>query len=299
MLQALTATVSDRGYQGTTVTMIVGRARASRRTFYEHFDDCDDCFLAAFDDAIGHMADVAAAAYERPGKWSERMRAALEAIMGFLEHQPATAQLVFVESLRAGPKVLARRATVMELLRVIVDQGRSQMRLGRTTPALTAETVVGGVITVVQTRLARRASMRLVPLVNPLMAAIVLPYLGSAAASRELARPTPKAPRRLRVVAALPRREAETNGVNHMRVTHRTLRVLAVIAETPGAGNRDIAVASGISDQGQISRLLARLQKLELIESVGERHRTGPHQWHLTERGEELRQDTDRRARAS
>jgi DNA-binding MarR family transcriptional regulator len=74
-----------------------------------------------------------------------------------------------------------------------------------------------------------------------------------------------------------------------MRLTYRTVRVLLAIAEHPGASNRRIADVSGVADQGQISKLLGRLQSLGLIRN----DRAGPFRgqpniWSLTPRGEEI-----------
>jgi hypothetical protein len=52
-----------------------------------------------------------------------------------------------------------------------------------------------------------------------------------------------------------------------MRLTCRTVRVLLAVADTPGGSNRQVADGSGIGDQGQISKLLARLHGLGLIET--------------------------------
>lgn len=75
-----------------------------------------------------------------------------------------------------------------------------------------------------------------------------------------------------------------------MRLTYRTARVLAAVASDPGASNRVIAAASDIVDQGQISKLLARLEKLGLVEnaSVGSATRGAPNAWMLTHAGEEV-----------
>jgi DNA-binding MarR family transcriptional regulator len=78
-----------------------------------------------------------------------------------------------------------------------------------------------------------------------------------------------------------------------MRVTYRTMRVLMAIAEVDGRGshpsNRQVADGAGITDQGQMSKLLTRLHRLGLIESAGEGSaRGGPNAWALTERGREL-----------
>jgi DNA-binding MarR family transcriptional regulator len=69
-------------------------------------------------------------------------------------------------------------------------------------------------------------------------------------------------------------------------LTYRTLRVLTVIAERPGASNRAIADAAGISDEGQISRLLRRLESRGWVKNSGEGHTKGkPNAWSLTPAG--------------
>jgi hypothetical protein len=74
-----------------------------------------------------------------------------------------------------------------------------------------------------------------------------------------------------------------------LRLTYRTVRVLMAVAEWPGGCNREVANGSGIIDQGQISRLLARLAGLKLVENRGETNaKTAPNAWHLTPRGAHL-----------
>jgi DNA-binding MarR family transcriptional regulator len=78
-----------------------------------------------------------------------------------------------------------------------------------------------------------------------------------------------------------------------MRLTYRTVRVLVVISTQPGASNREIADQSGVADQGQISKLLTRLQRLELVENRGEGQPKGAaNAWHLTERGVQVERAT-------
>jgi chromosome segregation and condensation protein ScpB len=74
-----------------------------------------------------------------------------------------------------------------------------------------------------------------------------------------------------------------------MRLTYRTVRVLIAVAANPGASNRRIAEAAGVADQGQISKLLTRLEHLGLIENVGEGSARGePNAWNLTAKGAEV-----------
>ena len=74
-----------------------------------------------------------------------------------------------------------------------------------------------------------------------------------------------------------------------MRLTYRTVRVLCAIADHPSASNREVASAAGIADQGQISKLLARLQSLGLIRNEGlGQPRGAPNAWGLTAKGVEV-----------
>jgi DNA-binding MarR family transcriptional regulator len=69
--------------------------------------------------------------------------------------------------------------------------------------------------------------------------------------------------------------------------------VLSAIADYPGASNREVAERAGVVDQGQISKLLARLEARGLIAKIGEgRTRGAPNAWRLTERGESLMSST-------
>ena len=81
---------------------------------------------------------------------------------------------------------------------------------------------------------------------------------------------------------------ASIDGLN-MRVTYRTLRVLSAIGDRPGGSNREIASAAGIADQGQISKLLARLRELGFIRNIGLGHAAGAaNAWSLTAKGDGL-----------
>ncbi len=72
-------------------------------------------------------------------------------------------------------------------------------------------------------------------------------------------------------------------------MTYRTSRVLAAIAGAPGASNREIAANAGVHDQGQISKLLTRLEKLGLVHNTGLGHEKGEaNEWSLTPAGHQV-----------
>ena len=60
-----------------------------------------------------------------------------------------------------------------------------------------------------------------------------------------------------------------------MRLTYRTARVLEGVAARPGASNREVAERAGIQDPGQVSKLLARLERLGLLANTSEGTRQG------------------------
>jgi hypothetical protein len=74
-----------------------------------------------------------------------------------------------------------------------------------------------------------------------------------------------------------------------MRLTYRTARVLLAVTASPGGSNRVVADGAGVADQGQISKLLTRLEKLGLVSNTGlGPGRGAPNAWTLTKQGEEV-----------
>ncbi len=302
MLAAMVDEVAERGSANVTVANVVGRSGVSRRTFYELFVDVRDCFLAAFDEALARASVHVLQAYDPRADWQERVRAGLVALLEFVDREPDTGRLLVVDSLGVGAETLERRRQVVARLNAVVDEGCALCKPDREPPSLVAEGVVGGVLSVIHTRLladspavAVSASTRerqraaesrgpaLIELTGPLMSMIVLPYLGPAAARQELGRPIPQRSNHARKPSGDPLRDVG------MRLTYRTIRTLLAIGAHPGASNRQVGEASGVQDQGQISKLLARLDGLGLIVNTGEGQRRGAtNAWTLTAKGLEV-----------
>jgi AcrR family transcriptional regulator len=281
ILAAMADVAAERGAGQASVAHIVARAGVSRRTFYDLFEDREDCFLAAFDEAIAQAARTVLPAYTGETRWRERIRAALLALLVFCEEEPALARLCVVEALAAGPRALQRRGEVLERLLWAVDQGRAE-RPARVPepPPLAAEGAVGAVLSVIHRRLVAGDREPLTPLLGELMSAIVLPYLGASSAQKELQRAAPPTQKRKTRAHHDP-----LEGLD-MRITYRTVRVLIAIGSGPLASNREIAAAAGIADQGQVSKLLTRLESLGLVRNDGVGHAKGaPNAWVLTPRG--------------
>ena len=276
---------AERGAANVTVAHVVERAGVSRRTFYELFTDREDCFLAAFDEGLARIAARVLPAWHGGGSWRGRIRASLIELLLFLDNDPVTGRLVIVDTLGAGHRALERRGHVLAQVISAVDEGRRESKRGDGPPPLTVEGVLGGVLSVLYTRLAEGSPLRFVELAGPLMSMIVLPYMGAGAARRELERPLPPPD------TTGPRLPGDPLRDLGMRLTYRTVRVLLSVAARPGSSNRQIGVASGVTDQGQISKLLSRLERFGLIENTGLAPGQGaPNAWTLTEKGSHVEQ---------
>jgi AcrR family transcriptional regulator len=284
ILSAMAEVAAERGAGAASVAHVVSRAGVSRRTFYDLFEDREDCFLATLDEALAQAAITVLPAYGGHARWRERVRGGLLALLVFFQEQPALARLCVVEALAAGPRALERRAEVVNLLVRAVDGGRAE-RPARVPdpPPLAAEGAVGAVLAVIHRRLVVGGREPLTGLLGELMSAIVLPYLGVTAAQRELRRPTPP------IQTKTPSHYGDPLEGLDMRITYRTVRVLIAIGAQPGASNREIATAAGIADQGQVSKLLTRLHAIGLVQNDGVGHAKGaPNAWALTPRGVEV-----------
>lgn len=285
LLSALVDVAARSGLEGATVGAVCRSAGVSRRTFYDLFEDRQACFMAAFDESVSGLGEELATAWDSHVRWRERVRAALALLLARFEQEPALARLCLVESLKGGPEVLERRRAALDALIAAIDQGRDEAKSTNSPlPELAAESVVGGAFGVIQARVLDPSSPSLMGLLNSLMAMIVQPYLGAAAAHRQLEQPPITDCRKHSQLA-----ESEESPFKNLpiRVTFRTARVLETIGSHPNASNRDIAHAAGVSDQGQASKLLWRLQRAELIQNCGQGQGRGERNaWRLTARGD-------------
>jgi AcrR family transcriptional regulator len=296
LLAAAVATFAELGYSRASVAHITARARVSRRTFYDLFENREDCLLAVLSDAVERVEGEIEAADLSGVAWRERVRGGLLAILSFFDREPVLARVCVVQALQGGPRVLEWRESVLGRLAGVLEEGRKAG--SRECTELTAEGLVGAAFAIVYSRLCvgRRAEP-LTGLLSELMSLIVLPYQGPAAARAEQERALPLLP------AVAQRMVSEGDGgvpVERdplrdvpMRLTYRTARVLGVVAAYPGASNRLVAEYAEVADQGQVSKLLARLERLELMCNTGEGHAKGePNAWRLTQRGVEVQQAT-------
>jgi AcrR family transcriptional regulator len=291
LLAAAAVAVDELGWSRVTVARIAGGARVSRRTFYDLFEDREDCLLAVLEDTVDLIVAELASVNVGVLSWRERLRAGLWIVLSFLDREPVLARVCVVQSARGSRRVLEYRERILTRLAAVLEEGEKESRRAGECPPLVAEGLAGAAVAIVYKRLLKGERSQLSGLLGDLMGMLVLPYLGPAVARRERMRPVP----------AIPATGACGGGVSAgiagddplralpMRLTYRTARVLDCVAEHPGASNRLVADHAGITDQGQVSKLLSRLERLGLLANKGEGRAKGePNAWTLTLTGRQV-----------
>jgi len=145
ILDAAERLVGERGCSRTSIEAIVEAAHVSSVTFYEHFADKEACFVAAFDRAVVQTGAVLSDAAEGEGEWPERVRAALGALVGTVEAQPARARLCLLEAQTGGPVLRDRYEATLDAVAGQLRGGRLLETAPRDLPETVEEAAAGGI----------------------------------------------------------------------------------------------------------------------------------------------------------
>jgi AcrR family transcriptional regulator len=174
ILSAVAGATAELGYTDMSVEAIIARAGVSRRTFYEHFKNKEDAFLAAYDAVVHQVASHVQRAYLQQATALERLRAGVEAYLQFLANEPEIARMAIVEVLAAGPRALARRNDALRLFAEIIEDNIHQLVPSCRRPALTAETIVGGIYEVAFSRILAGRTGELPSMTDDLLVAVLI-----------------------------------------------------------------------------------------------------------------------------
>lgn len=282
---------------------MVTRAGVTEEAFHDIFATAEECYCAAYEQGLRRLSQTVAQAVSRKADWLERVRAGLVAMLGFFDDEPAWARVLVLEAPFGAALALECRQRLHHVLASLIEGGSGEDRVTTVagadrpavagadrlavagadrspllSPALTGELVVGGVFSVIRTSMLESDEGGLVQLAPQLMSFIVGPYLGQAAAGAELVGTSHPVDDGVSPPVQLP-----------VRPTRRTLLVLRAIEQAPRLNNREVAQAAGIGDEGQASKLLARLERRGVIENVGVGAVRGePNAWLLTRYGENV-----------
>lgn len=128
LINGIAESIEAKGYRETTVADIVRIARTSRRTFYEHFEDRDACYLALFDAVNDETMEQIAAAVHPDDPIEQQVDSALDAYIDSITAHPALYRSFVRELPGLGRAGADRQLAVIErfaqLLVGLVETGR-------------------------------------------------------------------------------------------------------------------------------------------------------------------------------
>lgn len=186
ILEATADLLAEHGYQGTTLEMIVRQAKVGYKTFYKHYADRDEAFLALLDAATERTTARIEAAYKREeGPWPDRVGAALGVLFEEVAAHPNVARACLVEALTAGPEATARHEQALKRLAALLRPGRELNPRRARLPENLEETLAGGVVWVLSQRLIGGEAGKLRALMPETLEFLLRPYVGEDEAAKE------------------------------------------------------------------------------------------------------------------
>ncbi|MGC1853152.1 MAG: TetR/AcrR family transcriptional regulator [Solirubrobacterales bacterium] len=184
LIAAIAVSLDERGYDGATVAAISSQAGVSKSDFYAHFGNKDECFFAAYDDAVERLRGEVLTACAGQEEWADGVCAGLAAALTCLAAAPAQANLLLVEGLRAGPGIYGRfQCAVESFVPYLRDGAPAGTSAGRP-PEAADEAVIGGIASLLGRRVLAGEADSLDRFFPELAEFALTPYLGIAEARR-------------------------------------------------------------------------------------------------------------------
>lgn len=185
ILEATAELVAEHGYAEVTIEQVVRRARVGYATFYKHYPDKESAFLALLDAAIERTMYEVEEAYDgESGAWPEKVAAGLGALLKEVSAHPAVARACLVEAPTASPEAAARHEAALARFVPLLHPGRELNPNSDRLPASLEETLIGGVLWVIDQRLIGGEADQLRALLPETLEFVLRPYVGEQEAAR-------------------------------------------------------------------------------------------------------------------
>ena len=275
LIAAMAQIAAEHGRRGASVELVCERAAMSRRTFYDHFTDGEQCFVSAVGQAFDRLfAAINAAVGAEPQDWEDRACTTVAALIATLDRDRTLARLCVIEPHSGSAVALSIRHAAVHRLALVLAAGATVGDAALRDAA--ARGAVGAILELATDPILAEEPLQ--EIVAPALYTALAPFTGRRIASQRAANPpqisrasTPTAPRR-------------TPAVEQLQVTELTRQTVLHLAAHPDACNVEIARAIGVRHESQMSRHLVRLECAGIVERRKE-GRTNA--WRLTAAGEE------------
>jgi AcrR family transcriptional regulator len=160
LYEAMIKSVNENGFVATTISDLVAGAGVSRRSFYEHFANKEECLMATYDALIGRLTARIVEAYDAEDEWTNQIEAFVRTLFEASSDRPDAARLVSVEMGAAGPAGIERWARDADRLAQFVTYIFEQAPGEGSVPAPIARAIVGALRTILYSRVRRERSSR-------------------------------------------------------------------------------------------------------------------------------------------
>jgi AcrR family transcriptional regulator len=187
ILAAMIRVVGAKGYRETSVADVIAEAETSRTTFYKHFEDKHDCFLAAYEMLVEQVFAEVVANCDGNASWMERMTDGLATIVDRFALDPALARTAVVEVAAAGADARRLHWNAIARFTEYLDAGR-ELAGARELPENISLMSAGAVSGLIFDELLAGRAERLPDRLPDLLFAMLVPYVGPQAATAEMRR---------------------------------------------------------------------------------------------------------------
>jgi AcrR family transcriptional regulator len=191
ILAAMAELSAKRGYRDVPMRRLCTAAGIASTTFYEHFADKEEAFLATFDDGVEQAQTRMAETIDPTSPWEEQIRDGLAAVLELAAEEPALASTCLVEALSAGPAAIEHYEAAVNSLVPVFRRGRESRPATKERPATLAveETVIRGLAWTVNQRLVMNKPVAVDEMLPEMLEFALAPYIGDDEARRIAASP--------------------------------------------------------------------------------------------------------------
>lgn len=187
LLAAMIRVVGTKGYKETAVADVIEAASTSRTTFYKHFEDKHQCFLAAYEMLVERLFADVADGCDDTAPWTSRVTAGLRTIVDRFAADPALARTAVVEVAAAGADARRLHLDAIDRFARYLDPGR-ELAGGKELPENISRMSAGAVSGLIFDELLAGRAGRLPERLPDLLFAMLVPYVGPQAAAVEMRR---------------------------------------------------------------------------------------------------------------
>jgi AcrR family transcriptional regulator len=187
IFDAIARLTARDGYQALNLEDIAAVAAVSLQTFYSHFENKEEAFLATYE--VGHTRAKAAVnrALKHQTNWIGGVRAGALALLEFLASEPALAHLSCVDILIAYPHVAGRVAEANAAYAELLDMDIVEGAPSKPPMPIVGEAIVGGVFELLNDYILRGYTRRLPELADHVSYIALTPFIGRDAAAAAIA----------------------------------------------------------------------------------------------------------------